>query len=226
MLALSDTVTERDRDFLASFYTLTDDAQWRLSEVDNVYCLTHQTNHLSLTLDFNSGHYRHRHNHPSKEPLIKAIKIKQKLPKTLIDATPGVLKDSLMLAGRGVNITAIERNPLLFVLVKRALAQFDESLSIDYRFGDAKEVLPHCGADAIYLDPMYPPKKKHAQVKKDMQILHHVVGADHDADDLFIVARQQHTRMIVKRPSYAEPLAKVKPDFVSQTGTTRFDVYL
>lgn len=225
-LALDDTVDNRDRDFLAGFYTLTNKADWRLSQQQSVYQLASATYNLCLRLDFREGNYRHRNANLGKEPLLKAIKIKQKLPHTVIDATPGVLKDSFMLAARDISVTAIERNPLIYIMVKKALDCLTTALPIDYRFGDAAEWLPQLNAEIIYLDPMYPPKKKSAQVKKDMQVLHHVVGQDNDADRLLAVARQQSGRVVVKRPDYAEPLSAEKPSFTSQVGATRFDVYL
>lgn len=227
-MALSLTAPVADHDFLSHFYTINDNADWQLRLTENhVYCLGQQSSQLSLTLDFCEGHYRHRQQHIGKEPLLKAVKIHNKLPKTLIDATPGVLKDSFMLANRGIDIIAIERNPLLYVMVRQALSHVDTNIS--YHFGDAKELLPRFQAPIIYLDPMYPPKKKSAQVKKDMQILHAIVGADSDAEALLNIARQQQSRVVVKRPSYAETLGNTTPDLsasADKRGATRFDIYL
>ncbi len=222
-----------DRDFLAIYYTLTENSDWRLDFDGEVYTLAKPADKLSLTLDFRRGKYRYRAQHAGKEPLAQAVKIKKKLPDTVFDATPGVLKDSLMLASRGIHVTACERNPLVFALVRQALSVLENDelkARIDYHFGDAGLALAQLPAtDIIYLDPMYPPPqnaKKSAQVKKDMQVLHDVVGTDSDAAQLFAAARRQPARLVVKRPSYAEPLADIAPSFVSQTGSTRFDVYL
>lgn len=228
-LTLTTQAPAQDREFLAQFYTLSETSDWQLHFDGEVYTIGNADKKLAMTLDFRAGNYQHRNKHPAKEPLIKAVKIKQKLPETLIDATPGVLKDALMLAGRGVKITAIERNPILYVMVRQALSVLDEHSSIDYHFGDAAKRLPAYEAPVIYLDPMYPPKnnnKKGAQVKKDMQILHHIVGDDADAEQLFNAARAKNARLVVKRPGYAKPISDEKPSFVSQTGATRFDVYL
>ncbi len=227
-IALPEVMPVSDRHFLSQFYTVDKQSNWqlRLSEAD-IYCLTEKTTQLSLRPDFRQSHYRHRQRYPAKEPLLKAVKIRQKLPKTVIDATPGVLKDSLMLAGRGIRVIAIERHPLLYVMIKRALTHVNTN--IRYYFGDAKDLLADFQAEIIYLDPMYPPRRKSAQVKKEMQILHRLVGADDDADRLFDIARQQHTRLVVKRPSHAKPLGGIAPTFSSSAnkrGATRFDIYL
>lgn len=227
LLALGPGIAEQDRLFLDSHYVLDKSAEWQLNRIDDCYQLIHQEKKLSLSLDFRAGNYRHRNKNVGKEPLLNAIKIKGKLPKTLLDATPGVLKDSVMLASRGIRVTAVERNPLLFVMVRQALSLVN--LGIDYHFADSKALLPQLSAEIIYLDPMYPTKKKSAQVKKDMQVLHDLVGADADAEKLLSIARQSQARVVVKRPSYADYLGGESPNFSSQSqkrGATRFDVYL
>lgn len=227
-VALGKFVSPSDYQFLEQYYVIDASAAWRLDFVGDSYQLSNTTLDLQMNVDFRSGNYRHRNEYIGKEPLLKAIKIKQKLPQSVIDTTPGVLKDSFMLAGRGIHVVAIERNPILYVMIKHALSQVDTP--IDYYFGDAKHILGEHQADIIYLDPMYPPKKKSAQVKKDMQILHHVIGDDDDAAELLNTARQHaqqnNARVVVKRPNYAEPLGNKKPSHTSQTGATRFDVYL
>ncbi len=236
-IALTNGIPSDDADFLSQFYQFDKNADWQLTLTDtDSYCLTQLSTKLSLNLDFRQGNYRYRQQAIGKEPLLNAVKIQKKLPKTLIDATPGVLKDSFMLANRGIQITAIERNPLLYIMVRKALSHINSntnsltnSIIIDYHFGDAKDLLPNFHADIIYLDPMYPAKRKSAQVKKEMQILHQVIGTDSDSDDLFHIAKQQSTRLVIKRPSYATPIADSKPSFSYSTdkrGATRFDIYL
>ncbi len=227
-ISLCSSITDEDRDFLHQFYSHDSSSDWELSKDGDVYRLHNRATKLSLVIDFRGGNYRHRNNNIGNEPLIKAVKIKGKLPSSLLDATPGVLKDSFMLAHRGVQITAIERNPLLYTMVRRSLEHVNASIA--YYFGDAKEHLDDFTADVIYLDPMYPPKKKKsAQVKKDMQILHSIVGSDSDAAELFQAAHRTSSRIVVKRPSYATPISDIPPNYsyaVDKRGATRFDIYL
>ena len=87
---------------------------------------------------------------------------------------------------------------------------------------------------AIYLDPMYPERKKSAAVKKDMQILHQLIGADTDSDKLLTAALRaaQHgfiERVVVKRPISSEPLInpwQVSPTHTHESKKTRYDVYV
>jgi 16S rRNA (guanine1516-N2)-methyltransferase len=81
--------------------------------------------------------------------------------------------------------------------------------------------------DVVYLDPMYPHKKKSALVKKEMRVFQTLVGADNDADSLLAPAMALATkRVVVKRPDYAEFLAGQKPSTAIETKKNRFDVYV
>jgi len=81
--------------------------------------------------------------------------------------------------------------------------------------------------DCIYLDPMFPPKrKKSALAKKSMMVLRELLGDDEDKDQLFAAAMQAaKKRVVVKSPDYADPLGG-KPDASFQGKLLRYDVYL
>jgi 16S rRNA (guanine1516-N2)-methyltransferase len=95
--------------------------------------------------------------------------------------------------------------------------------------GNAIELLaglseaPEC----IYLDPMFPPKRKQtAATRKSMAILRDILGDDLDRADLFAAAWQAAAkRVVVKSPDYAEPLGG-KPSESYQGKLLRYDVYL
>ncbi len=80
--------------------------------------------------------------------------------------------------------------------------------------------------DIVYVDPMFPLRKKSAKVKKEMQAFHAIVGIDPDADDLLAnalaVARY---RVVVKRPVGAGFLAETKPNYSLEGKSTRYDIY-
>lgn len=80
--------------------------------------------------------------------------------------------------------------------------------------------------DVVYVDPMFPLRKKSAKVKKQMQAFHAIVGTDPDADNLLAnalaVARY---RVVVKRPSGAGFLAETKPNYSLEGKSTRYDIY-
>lgn len=157
--------------------------------------------------------------------------------RVLVDATAGLAHDAFRLAYGGFEVVAIERSPVLGALIQDGIdrASAVEALRdvTDRRLrlvvGDARHVLPRLasatGPDVVYLDPMFPPKRKSALVKKDMRVLRAVVGDDDDAGELFAVARRvARRRVVVKRMRHAPPLAP-DPTRVIKGKTTRYDVY-
>ena len=81
--------------------------------------------------------------------------------------------------------------------------------------------------DVVYLDPMYPEKRKPALVKKEMRVFKGLVGNDPDAGDLLNIAlKVAFGRVVVKRPAHADWLTEQKPDTSIMTKKNRFDIYL
>jgi 16S rRNA (guanine1516-N2)-methyltransferase len=74
---------------------------------------------------------------------------------------------------------------------------------------------------------MYPERKKSALVKKDMQILQHLLGKDENAEALLKTALEYAgKRVVVKRPVHAETVGNIKPDTSISSKKTRYDIYL
>jgi 16S rRNA (guanine1516-N2)-methyltransferase len=74
---------------------------------------------------------------------------------------------------------------------------------------------------------MYPVRKKSALVKKDMQILQHLLGKDESAELLLQTALEcAARRVVVKRPIHAEPVGGMNPGTSISGKKTRYDVYL
>jgi 16S rRNA (guanine1516-N2)-methyltransferase len=135
---------------------------------------------------------------------------------------------------------ALERSKPLFEILQKALlgarseAPADETLArFQIIFGDSiqflqtPQFLEQEKSDvALYLDPMFPEKKKSALPRKEMQIFRSVVGSDSDSAELFAAAMKSGaSRVVVKRPLKAEPLAAgVKHVFEGRT--VRYDLYV
>ncbi len=149
----------------------------------------------------------------------------------VIDATAGLGGDSVLLAAR-CTVTAIERHAAVAALLGDGVRRAErdgllDAARITVVHGDARRLLPDLAAhaDAVYLDPMFPPKRKRsAAVRKEQRLLRALVGDDADAADLLAIARACSPRVIVKRPAHADPLAP-QPT-ASYTGKlVRYDVY-
>ncbi|MCK4841117.1 MAG: class I SAM-dependent methyltransferase [Methylococcales bacterium] len=156
---------------------------------------------------------------------------------TIIDATTGWGQDSLHIFRMGYSLRCIERSPIMVELLDDAfkrLEQTDWVKNLQLKVpeliaGNAIEVLstlddqPEC----IYIDPMFPPKRKQSALpKKSMLILRDLLGDDADKDQLFEAAFQAATKkVVVKTPDYADPIAG-KPNESFSGKLLRYDVYL
>lgn len=167
-----------------------------------------------------------------RQPLARAM---GKKTRTVVDATTGYCQDALLLALLGFRVTAIERSAVVVALAQDGLLRFSTRTGmtltnrLQLMLGDARTLLPSFTPrpDAIYLDPMFPPKrKKSAAVKKEMRLLRALVGDDPDAVDLLAISRRVALdRVVVKRPDDASPLAP-DPNMSIAGKLVRYDVYL
>lgn len=172
----------------------------------------------------------HRKSHRGKQELIcKALGIDKNAHK-ILDLTLGLAQDAVFLAQRGVQVVGVERSPVLFLLLKEAQrlawASFDWVANIEILFGQAQEVYrQQKGIDAIYLDPMFPEKKKSALPRKEMRIFRSLVGEDEDAAELLKnILQNTSQRVVVKRPLKA-PVLTEKPIHSYEGTTVRYDLY-
>jgi 16S rRNA (guanine1516-N2)-methyltransferase len=157
--------------------------------------------------------------------------------KTVIDATTGWAQDSLCLFRMGYEVRCIERSLIMMALLndafeRLALESWVQKLELSppiLMYGNAIELLKNLEMppDCIYLDPMFPHKrKKSALSKKSMTILQELVGEDLDKTELFEAAfTATAKRVVVKSPDYAEPLGG-KPSESFSGKLLRYDVYL
>jgi 16S rRNA (guanine1516-N2)-methyltransferase len=168
-----------------------------------------------------------------RQPLARAI---GRRGARVVDATAGLGGDSVLLALLGCDVTAIERSPVIAALLRdglaRAMADPRCHAAIGDRVrvvtGDARRVVIaiHPPPDVVYLDPMFPPKRKRsALARKEIRTLREIVGDDPDAADLLATALRAATdRVVVKRPTFAPPLAG-EPTMSFGGKIARYDVY-
>ncbi len=172
---------------------------------------------------------------PKDGALAKALGRKTK---TVVDATTGWGQDSLHIFRMGYELLCIERSPLMAALLAdgfKRLAQADWMQRLQLQpptllAGNAIELLASLPEppDCIYLDPMFPPKrKKSALAKKSMMVLRDLLGDDEDKDALFAAALEATgKRVVVKCPDYAPPLGGGKPSDSFHGKLLRYDVFL
>jgi 16S rRNA (guanine1516-N2)-methyltransferase len=194
---------------------------------------------IELHIDLIGGTrgYRHIRAARSKEDLVRAL---GRVPRgsQILDASAGLGRDALVLAAWGFEVVALERHPVLVALLSDAMerASGHEGMRaaiarVDLRHGDVRTWLSLHGStfDAAVFDPMFPPRRKGAEVRKEMQVLHRLLGADSDPDapeTLAILLRHVRHCVVVKRPLHAPLLGALEPARSLRGRSTRFDVYL
>ena len=150
-----------------------------------------------------------------------------------LDATAGLGEDSFILAAGGMNVEMFEHNPVTAALLGDALirgrqdpATKDICRRMTMRQGDSKILMQNLNytPDIIYLDPMFPEKKKSAESKKKLQVLHKIEEPCSDETELLQAAMALKAgKIIIKRPPGCEYLAQVKPTYSLERKAVRFD---
>jgi 16S rRNA (guanine1516-N2)-methyltransferase len=192
-----------------------------------------------IWIDFLSGKNAHRRQYGGGkgQTLAKALSLRNNKNPHIIDATAGFGRDAFVMATLGCQVTMIERNAIIACLLRDAL----ERGLADEKNAPLFQTMQLVNADAvaflqtqlskpvdiIYLDPMYPSRNKAALVKKEMQLLHQLVGPDLDSEQLLNIARDvARKRVVVKRPKSADPINNSKPSTCIASKNTRYDIYL
>lgn len=202
-------------------------------------------------VDFVGGKKQHRRQFGGGkgQPLARAIGFGslfqgEEAPQ-VIDATAGMGNDAFVFASLGCEVLMIERSPVVAALLQDALDRAQQAVlqpdcdpelaAIITRLhlvnADAADYLLQQPppADVIYLDPMYPDKKKSASVKKEMKALQQLLGPDMDSRRLLEAALQTaQQRVVVKRPAKAPTLEHpqaIQPNAQVESPNTRYDLY-
>ena len=172
----------------------------------------------------------------SNETVAKAIGCKSHYRPHVLDATAGMGRDSLIMAMLGCKVIMQERNFAIYHLLNNALTRLKDGSYFKPEVIDRLSLVQQNSVDSlqveqavdvIYLDPMFPERKKSALVKKEMRLFKLIAGEDIDADQLLLIALNSTAkRVVVKRPKGAPQLAKQKPSHEILAKKFRYDVYL
>lgn len=194
-----------------------------------------------VSVEFTEGASAYRRNKGGGELIVKAVSGNKSSKPSVLDVTAGLGRDSFVLASFGYQVTALERSPIAFNLLRDGLERArlrgldDPELKaiakrLEFICTDAIDYLnfiaPENPPDVVLIDPMFPHSKKSALVKKDMRAFQTIIGPDSDSDLLLQAAKNIVVhRVVVKRPKKAEFLAGEKPNFSVEGKAIRFDIY-
>jgi 16S rRNA (guanine1516-N2)-methyltransferase len=156
----------------------------------------------------------------------------------LLDLCGGWGRDSLCFASWGFKASCLERHSEVFKLVSKTFQELKTRNSIyenilkniSYLNIDAKDFLKNTKDNwpLIYLDPMYPDRKKSALGKGEMRILKELVGDDPDKAELAQLAFEKtKKRLVIKGPKLSPSLLElVRPTHVFKGSSTRFEIFV
>jgi 16S rRNA (guanine1516-N2)-methyltransferase len=191
-----------------------------------------------VAVDFGSPGMRRRRRGGHNEALGRAVGVGKWSPLSVLDGTAGLGRDSFILADLGCQVLMLESSPVVFALLedglKRARMADDRwlrqvSARLELRRADAVDWLSQPAdhsVDVVYLDPMFPARRKSARVKKEMWLLQQLLDTPGQQPVLALALARSRRRVVVKRPAKAPPLEERAPAFAIPGKTVRFDVYL
>ncbi|MBS0287123.1 MAG: class I SAM-dependent methyltransferase [Proteobacteria bacterium] len=193
---------------------------------------------IDFTVDFQQGSLRYRHDHLQgrNELIAKAIGFKKGMPLHVLDATAGWGREAFLLAALGCEVTLCERHPVVSTLLEKALHQAKNDPALQDTISRMTlikscamtylQAHPDISPDIIYCDPMFPLRQKSALVKKEMQILHTLVGEDKDSEDLVKLCYLRAQKRVVVKRALRAPLLFPAPSMTYKARSHRFDVYV
>jgi 16S rRNA (guanine1516-N2)-methyltransferase len=205
--------------------------------------ISHAKAHGAVSCDFTAGANRHRRNFGggNGQMIAKAVGLSGKFYPKVLDVTAGLGADAFILASLGCQMQLIERNPIVHCLLRDGLhravlsgiedsdlAEIINNINLlnEDSIDHLAAIEPHSRPDIVYVDPMFPVRKKSAQVKKEMQALHQIVGGDEDAGRVLDLALDKALyRVVVKRPAHSEYLGNLKPNYSLEGKSTRYDIF-
>lgn len=182
-----------------------------------------------LKIDFAGDRQNYsKKKHSAKKELISRALGAGRYGWNVVDLSAGLGIDSVFLAQLGFHVTAVERNPLIYLALNSAQKQAQE-LNVGFVFGNSLDFLKSTDNDIplIYFDPMFPEKTKSALPRQEMVFFRQMVGSDEDASEVlaFALQKQGVHRVVVKRPLKADWLGGRKPQSSIEGKMVRFDIY-
>lgn len=191
----------------------------------------------TLHLDFEERSFLRRLRLKGTELVAKAVLGRSQPPQKVLDAAAGLAKDAFVLAARGLQVTLLERSPLLHALLEDAFQrasgnpQLAEILARMTLFqAEAEDWLSEpsklAGTDAVYLDPMFAPNRSSALPAGEMQLLQRLLGKGSHAENqrLLQAARKAAPKVVLKRMRREKPYGYPNHSFSGRS--VRLDVYV
>ena len=149
----------------------------------------------------------------------------------VLDACAGFGSDGLLLAQRGAQVSLVEKQRLIWIMLDERARQIANAQTI---CADASQVLTDQDRqaeawDVVLLDPMFPPTSKRALPNRGLQHLRELTeSVEIEQDEILPLLLQSRQcckgRVVLKRRLKDSVLAQ--PDFQIKAKSVRFDIYV
>tara|TARA_A100001015_G_scaffold269833_1_gene321841 strand:+ start:337 stop:1074 length:738 start_codon:yes stop_codon:yes gene_type:complete len=202
---------------------------------DNLYFNFKEERALTpLKIDIKKGALGWRLARAQHETHLKKAIGKTDQPLRILDATAGLLRDSMIMLALGHSVTAYEQSKILYTMLNNELNQLSETDSnllnfqlinsnvCETKFSDES-------FDVIYFDPMYPEDRASSARRSDLKKINSILeieGLASDPESTFTYLRNiPSTKLIVKRPLKADAF-EGSINYQITGKSVRFDIYL
>ena len=166
------------------------------------------------------------------EMLVKIAKTKSAHP-IAVDATAGMGEDALLLAAAGYEVILFEQDAVIAALLRDAMQRAAKHPVLREMVGrmrliegDSITLMPSVvrRPDLVYLDPMFPERRKSGLINKKLQLLQKLERPCAAEEELLQAALSVHPkRIVIKRPLKGAYLAGRKPGYSVKGKSIRYD---
>jgi 16S rRNA (guanine1516-N2)-methyltransferase len=193
-----------------------------------------QEDNLYFKIDIQKGALGWRLARPQHETHLKKAIGKTDRPLRILDATAGLLGDSMIMLALGHSVTAYEQSKILYTMLNNELNQLSEidSNLLDFKLINSNVCETNFNEksfDVIYFDPMYPEDKASNARRSDLKKINSILqieGLASDSESTFTFLRSiPKTKLIVKRPLKADAF-EGSINYQIKGKSVRFDIYL
>ena len=181
---------------------------------DNLYFNFKKERALTpLKIDIQKGALGWRLARVQHETHLKKAIGKTDQPLRILDATAGLLGDSMIMLALGHSVTAYEQSKILYTMLNNELNQLSETDSNLLNFqlinsNVCETKFSEESFDVIYFDPMYPEDRASSARRSDLKKINSILeieGLASDPESTFTYLRNiPSTKLIVKRPLKAD----------------------
>ena len=170
-------------------------------------------------------------NYQRENMLKKAISYQAGKPKSILDATAGLGRDGFICALLGQEVTMVEENKGMCILIESALKRLPNT---SY-FNDAKNRISVINADSskiklntedydtIYLDPMFSTQSK-SMSNKELTFLKTYIDQEQDLVNTFL--KKRYKRLVVKREKSFKSESTKKENIIYEGKSINFHVFI